>query len=443
MICSKCQNVLKDGETVCSKCGMVVGASTPLGFPCVLCGAPIPVGAEHCPKCGGGIPAPQAAMPSTLAELPVPSDTTEAKGSLELEPFELEPIAIKQPSPPPQIPTRKSVTAAQDFDPLPVLMERDAPADLPPPHVVEGKDTEPVGPAEPPAAHVIPMATPASHAVPSATIASPPSRPVPSVPANGVQVPPASPQMSRPALSPEPAARMPEPTFPMPAGTAPHPQPAPQPRPRPVVPRAVKGGEAPPTIMVGMPEPKKGKVKPGPAPAAGLDEEDGLGPQPEDIVDEETLLRRRMLARVALGLLVVFLCLGLWGYLMLTRPWTKRSAPDQMLPEAASAPANVWPQTPPSVDSAPDAASAPATTASEIAASVQSGSASTESAPKEAQTSDILAPTPAVPEVKPVEARPAAVKPAPQRQTAKPKPVPRRSEEDAYMRQIHRQMDGQ
>lgn len=385
MRCRICQKELRPGISRC-ECGCPVPADQVLGFPCVICGMPIPPDAEGCPNCSNTSDVSSAAPEASAAEAlppsaapsagiapeaprlkidtepsntsqtptaPLPVTPPEAMDEAELSAFELEEINIEAapPPPPPPAPVSK-VERHNAIAPLPTLMATPEPA------------PEPVRPPKPVAAEPVPVSEPTAQPAP---LAAPTPKPAPA-PTPAVAAPPPQPK-------PVPAPAMPAP--------------APAPKPAPVVIRPL------------TPE-----------------EEEELGPQPEDVVDEELEQRKRLLRKIGLIAAGIIVVLGAWALLVRMDTRARRAQWLETPPAEASRPAPAAP----AVISAP--AAAPAAVASKPAEV---------STPEEADEARAAA--------KSVEAKPEAAA-EPRRKTEKPASTPKRarSEDDAYMRQIRRQL---
>ncbi|WP_435594338.1 double zinc ribbon domain-containing protein [Uliginosibacterium flavum] len=400
MICSKCQCTLNDDAKFCGECGQAVAPSLSMGFPCVLCGAPIPVGAEGCTQCGKAadgeaagadtsLPAPSRPTAPTSAPFspepgapdfsvtpvatsaapdvikiaePEPADNAEMD-IIELDAFQLDAIEIPPPPPPPA----PRVVPADTFAPLPSLTEALKPRIEPVEPVLEPIviEPEPVATEEPP-----PRPAPVPVPVPA------PMAPLPAAPVKSVS--------AEPVRAPAPSI---PPTTPVPAEE-----------------QTVLATPAPSV----QPRTAAAPVWPG-------HEEEELGPQPEDVVDEFELRRRRTIRQLIIAAVILVLALATFATLMRAQPWKKKPAP------------------PVTVQSQPAPTPAPALTPA-ISPPPALESAPTPAPDMEAEPEE-EAPVQAAPKTKPARA---TTKPAAR---SEPKPTRKNSEEDAYMRQIRRQLE--
>jgi hypothetical protein len=465
MICSKCKSELKAGAKVCQKCGQAVSGK-PLGFPCVICGAPIPPGVEACAQCGGSVAQAPANESSLGNDIPQQKIMPEGDDTVELDAFQLDDIVIAAPPPPP--PPRRTQAAAEQFEPLPNLVPRDAMEQTEFPSL--GIELTPKAEADVAPATQAEVQTPLVSA-PSSAPSIPPARPVPVTP---VTPAPAAPQATMPVV--KPAA---EPTAPLPPLP---PQLAPVPGVKPVRPggqrAVVPGFVPPPTMAASTPAVPTGSRPATPAPAspaaslprlpaegplpqlapipelqavmrpqvATLPSPDAgnLGPQPEDVVDEDALRRRKAILTVAAGLFACVMLLGVVGYLVLTKPWHHEQAVPESLQERVNkqfAENRLPPPAPlpvavasPAVASVPDGAAVSAPEAA-ISAPPAAVSAPVAPAPVVAPAPPVAAQPAPAPVEKPVVRREAAAKPA-----AKSSRRTSTDEEDAYLRQIHKQL---
>ncbi|MBS1209614.1 MAG: Double zinc ribbon, partial [Proteobacteria bacterium] len=236
MVCSRCQCQLERDAKTCSQCGQDVVPAMQLDFPCVLCGAPIPAGVEECPHCGK---ISSGHLPGADVSSPAPvvePMDTPEPVPVELDAFQLDVVAI-QAAPPPPVPRAPVV---EFFEPLPTLLHVDEPPESVPTSVSVKASAPAVAPA-PPVSIVLPVV---------------PAKPVQ---AKVVESPvPAAP----PAVVAETRTETKVETFKAPL-------PPSQPGPR--------------TVPVWPPQ-----------------EEEALGPQPEDVIDEDELRRRRALRQLVL-----------------------------------------------------------------------------------------------------------------------------------------------
>lgn len=471
MICSKCKSELKSDAVVCLKCGQAV-SSKPLGFPCVICGEPIPPGVEECTHCGGSVAKAQMNAASLADETPVAKTLSGPDDSLELEPFQLDDIVIAAPPPPP--PPRRTQAAVDKFEPLPDLVPRDATEQAEFPSLgieLTANVTAEAVPA------VVPevQAVAAVPVVPPVVKAAPPLQPAATPQPVARQSPapmPAAPQVTIPVVRP---AAEPVPALP--------PQLAPVPGVRPVRPggqRPVVPGYIPPAtvaapvaavprptsaqaVQAGTPaQPPQALVLPaeGPIPPAApipelqavmrprvatlppVDAGKHLGPQPEDVVDADAVRRRKTILTLAGGFCGFIVVLGAIGYLVLTKPWHRAAAAPESLQERVDrqfvdnrlqAPTPL-PGASPAAAPATETASAPEVETSAVPANAPA-SAPVVVPPPAPQSVPQVAVTPEpAPVAKPVvrhEAPKAAAKPSRRAST---------NEEDAYLRQIHRQL---
>lgn len=467
MICSKCKSELKAGAKVCQKCGQAVSGK-PLGFPCVICGAPIPPGVEACAQCGGSVAQTPANESSLGNDIPQQKIMPEGDDTVELDAFQLDDIVIAAPPPPP--PPRRTQAAAEQFEPLPNLVPRDAMEQTEFPAL--GIELTPKAEADVGPVTQAEVRTPVVSA-PSSAPSIPPARPVPVTP---VASAPVASQASMPVV--KPAA---EPTAPLPPLP---PQLAPVPGVKPVRPggqrAVVPGSVPPPAVAASTPAVPSGVRTTTPAPAspatslprlpaegplpqlapipelqavmrprvATLPPADAgnLGPQPEDVVDEDALRRRKAILTVVGGLFGCFVLLGVVAYLVLTKPWHHEQAAPESLQERVNKqfsenrlpPPAPLPSASPAVAPVADGAVASAPEAAiSVAPAVVSAPVASVSAP-----APVVAPTPPVavqpapaPVEKPVVRREAVAKPA-----AKSSRRASTDEEDAYLRQIHKQL---
>jgi hypothetical protein len=469
MICSKCKSELKEGAKVCQKCGQAVSGK-PLGFPCVICGAPIPPGVEACAQCGGSVSQAPANESSLGNDIPQQKIIPEGDDTVELDAFQLDDIVIAAPPPPP--PPRRTQAAAEQFEPLPNLVPRDAMEQTEFPSL--GIELTPKAEVDIAPATQAEVRTPVV-SVPPSVLSIPPARPVPVtpvIPASG------APKATIPVV--KPAAEPPAPLPPLP------PQLAPVPGVKPVRPggqrAVVPGFVPPPTVAAPTPAVPSGvrSATPAPAsPAASLPrlpaegplpqlapipelqavmrprvatlpppDAGNLGPQPEDVVDEDAVRRRKAILTVAGGLSGFIVLLGVIGYLVLTKPWHHEQAAPESLQERVNkqfAENRLPPPAP-----LPSASPAVAPLADGAAVSAPEAAISAATAAVSAPVAPVSAPAPA-PVV--TQAPPVAVQPAPApvekpvvRREAAAKPAGKSSrrasteEEDAYLRQIHKQL---
>lgn len=462
MICSKCKSELKAGAKVCQKCGQAVSGK-PLGFPCVICGAPIPPGVEACAQCGGSVAQAPANESSLGNDIPQQKNLPEGDDTVELDAFQLDDIVIAAPPPPP--PPRRTQAAAEQFEPLPNLVPRDAmeqtefpalgieltpkaEADVAPvtqsevrtPVVSAPSSAPSIPPARPaPAARVAPAPGVPQAAVPEVKPAAEPTPPLPPqlAPVPGVKpVRPGGQRAVVPGFVPPPTVAAPTPA--VPAGVrAATPASAPQ---APSLPRLPAEGPLP--QMAPIPELQavmRPRVATLPPPDAG-----NLGPQPEDIVDEDAVRRRKAILTVVGGLFGCIVLLGVIGYLVLTKPWHREQLAPESLQERVNKQFAENRLPPPAPLPVASPAVAPVADGAAVSAPVAEISAppATVSAPVAPAPAPVVAPAP------PVVAQPApapAEKPAVRRETAT-RPAAKSSrrastdEEDAYLRQIHKQL---
>jgi len=440
-----------------------------LGFPCVICGAPIPPGVEACAQCGGSVAQSPANESSLGNDIPQQKIIPEGDDTVELDAFQLDDIVIAAPPPPP--PPRRTQAAAEQFEPLPNLVPRDAMEQTEFPSL--GIELTPKAEADVSPATQAGVQTPVVSA-PLSAPSIPPARPVP---VTRVTPAPGAPQATMPVV--KPAA---EPTAPLPPLP---PQLAPVPGVKPVRPggqrAVVPGFVPPPTVAAPTPAVPSGVRPATPAvpasPAASLPrlpaegplpqlapipelqavmrprvatlpppDAGNLGPQPEDVVDEDAVRRRKAILTVVAGLFACAVLLGVIGYLVLTKPWHREQAAPESLQERLNkqfAENRLPPPAP-----LPAASPAVAPVGDGAAVSAPEAAISAPPAAVSAPAPAPVAPAPVVAPVPPVAAQPAPApveKPVVRREAAA-KPAGKSSrrastdEEDAYLRQIHKQL---